>query len=691
MLKIRFLLGAVCSLLALNPVARGASETMPSADLRASQIRTLDTLRSFPSIANREEWKTRASNIRQQILVSAGLWPMPQKPPLAPVFSGKVEKEDYTIEKVYFSTHPGFYLAGNLYRPKNRGTEKVPGILNPHGHWGNGRLVDDANGSVAARCIQFARMGMVAFSYDMVGYNDTQFTSTDDSVGSKDFYKTHNTFARAATNQLWNLNLMGLQTWNSIRALDFLESLPDVDPARLACTGESGGATQTFLLGAIDDRIAVQAPVVMVSHSMQGGCLCENMPGLRIEFSNMEISAAFAPKPQILVGATGDWTKTTQTVEGPAIREIYRLLGHGQNFEYTTLDYEHNYNRDTREKVYAFFAQHLLKKPAAKVEEIPYQKEKNEDLLVFHGQNQPLDRLSESSLVEQLISKARNDFQQDLPKDLKSLGQFRQKWMPLWQSTLQLPNEVVPLSDTLQQEKSSELETVRFAIGWSKSGNRLPALYLKPSNARNKHMVLLFHELGKKQFVDASLKPKKLTADLLRQGYSVLLVDLFLTGELVHNHSDNLRKPSENYFTTYNRTDAQERIRDIATAIAFARKTLRAEKVITVGIGKTGFYTLLTAPLSDGTAADLGSLNLDDNDVLLEKSRLIPGIRRFGGVDGALALAAPKPVLIQTSSSNLRMEYAVEAYRAGGDASRVSIQREGNLEDSLSRFLEQKF
>ena len=202
-------------------------------------------------------------------------------------------------------------MSGNLYRPLGKGNGLFPAILNPHGHWANGRLADTKDGSIAARCINFARQGMIAFSYDMVGYNDT--------------IQVNHKFAGNPTNLLWNISLMGLQTWNSIRALDFLESLPDADKTRLACTGESGGGTQTFMLGAIEDRLAVQAPIVMVSHTMQGGCLCENAPGLRVDYSNMEIAAVPAPRPQILVAATGDWTKDTPTVEGPAIESIYRL------------------------------------------------------------------------------------------------------------------------------------------------------------------------------------------------------------------------------------------------------------------------------------------------------------------------------------------------------------------------------
>src|SRR5207248_8234507 len=163
-----------------------------------------------------------------------------------------------------------------------------------------------------------------------------------------------------------------------------LESLPDADHKRLACTGESGGGTQTFMLGAIDDRLAAQAPVVMVSHTMQGGCSCENMPGLRIEYSNMEIAAAAAPRPQILVAATGDWTKDMMTVEGPAVEGIYRLFNAADNLRYVRFDFGHNYNQTSREAVYAWFDQILLHPPqTASCKEAPYQKEPDEALRVF--------------------------------------------------------------------------------------------------------------------------------------------------------------------------------------------------------------------------------------------------------------------------------------------------------------------
>src|SRR6185503_10333497 len=298
--------------------------TLPAKDERAGPAKTLNTPRKFPEITSRAAWEERAREIREHVLVSCGLWPMPEKTPLHAKIFGRVERDGYSVENVYIETYPGFFLAGNLYRPAGQGKGPFPGVLNPHGHWKEGRLVDNALGSIAGRCINFARRGMVAFSYDMVGYNDTA--------------QVKHTFASSPTNLLWNISLMGLQTWNSIRALDFLESLPDVDKKRLACTGESGGGTQTFMLGAVDKRLAVQAPIVMVSHSMQGGCLCENAPGLRVDYSNMEIAAAPAPRPQMLVAAPGDWTKKTMEVEGPSIERVYKLFRAEDRFDYAIFD-----------------------------------------------------------------------------------------------------------------------------------------------------------------------------------------------------------------------------------------------------------------------------------------------------------------------------------------------------------------
>ena len=156
-------------------------------------------------------------------------------------------------------------------------------------------------------------------------------------------------------------SIFGLQTWNSVRALDFLETLPDVDPKRIAVTGGSGGGTQTIMICAIDDRPIAAFPNGMVSSSMQGGCTCENASLLRIGTGNVELAGLFAPKPQGMTAAN-DWTKE-MLVPGkgfPELKKLYTLYGKPDHVLCEDLlHFPHNYNFVTRGIMYRWFNKHL--------------------------------------------------------------------------------------------------------------------------------------------------------------------------------------------------------------------------------------------------------------------------------------------------------------------------------------------
>src|SRR5262245_45679811 len=157
-MRISLLISPALSLgvcLGLHPEGSHAAEPPAPKDL--------NTQRSFPQIGSASEWKTRASQIRQHVLDSCGLWPMPDTTPLNAKVFGRVERDGYSVEKVALETLPGFYLGGNLYRPLGKGAGPFPAVLNPHGHWQNGRMADEKSGSIAGRCISFARQGMIAF------------------------------------------------------------------------------------------------------------------------------------------------------------------------------------------------------------------------------------------------------------------------------------------------------------------------------------------------------------------------------------------------------------------------------------------------------------------------------------------------------------------------------------------------
>ena len=153
------------------------SATLPAAELpdrdqRNVVIRHTDTKFEMPEYRNLRRWKERAAALREEILFSAGLLPLPEKTPLNAQVFGKIGHEDYSIEKVILETYPGFFLGGNLYRPAGK-SGRLPGVVSPHGHWRYGRLENQPLNSIPGRGISLARQGYVAFTYDMIGYNDT--------------------------------------------------------------------------------------------------------------------------------------------------------------------------------------------------------------------------------------------------------------------------------------------------------------------------------------------------------------------------------------------------------------------------------------------------------------------------------------------------------------------------------------
>ena len=346
--------------LALMGTALVAAQ-IPDQDIRNTYIPDMNTHFQMPVFTTREAWLEEAAFLRKQILSSGGLLPMPERTPLHAQVFGRVERGTYTVEKVLLETRPGFYLGGNLYRPLGK-RGPFPAVLSPHGHWAYGRLENGVQASVPARCINLARQGFVVFTYDMVGYNDTdQFPHGDvgPHVGAPRLAATERAFHVSTAEDLWSINTFGLQLWNSMRSIDFVSSLPDVDPSRIAATGASGGGSQTFLLMAVEDRIKVAAPVNMISAFMQGNG-CEEAPNLRVRAFNVMFAATMAPRPLLMVAATGDMTKNTPKEEFPAVQGIYRLLGVESNVESIQFDTVHNYNKDSREAVYTFFNARML-------------------------------------------------------------------------------------------------------------------------------------------------------------------------------------------------------------------------------------------------------------------------------------------------------------------------------------------
>jgi len=346
-------------------------------------LRDLDSHCPFPPPTDLGSWELRAKDLKLQLEVSQGLWPKPELDSVKPKIYGKIEKDDYTIEKVTFESLPGLYVTGNLYRPKKVEAGKLmPGVLCPHGHWTNARFYEAppaevkqllaagaerfevaARNHIQARCVQLARMGCVVFHWDMLGYCDSQQINFD---------RAHRFAKQPAESELkedgWLLfspmaeshcqSVPGLQTLAGQRAVDLLLSLGDVDPKRIAITGASGGGTQSFIGAALDPRISLAFPAVMVSTGMQGGCTCENSCWLRVGTGNVEMAGLIAPRPMGLTAAD-DWTRTMPKDGFPELQKLYGLFGAEKKVAlFPALHFGHNYNHVSRVAMYGWVSDH---------------------------------------------------------------------------------------------------------------------------------------------------------------------------------------------------------------------------------------------------------------------------------------------------------------------------------------------
>jgi hypothetical protein len=393
----------ICLAALLPALSTLAAESTPKPPHQTEAAAVAQLQRFAQSFHTQAEWQARALRNRQGILAGANLDPLPVRTPLKPIVRGKQIRNGYTIENVAFESLPGFFCTGNLYRPSGQ-SGPFAGVLCPHGHFNEPDPSDQKKRRnvarllpyVQTRCGTLARMGAVVFAWDMVGYGEsTQVPHA-------------------------NTNVLTLQIWNGFRAADFLLSQPDVDPKRLGITGESGGGTQSFLIGALDERISAAAPTVMVSAHFFGGCNCES--GLPIhrsanhECNNTDITAMMAPRPLLVVSCGADWTKNVPGVEFPYIWRVFQLFGAEKNVENRHLPYEqHDYGPSKRLAMYQFFGRHLnldltrVTLPGGGINESDVVVENPDTLRVFTAANpRPSDAVASPEAVMVALAQAKS-------------------------------------------------------------------------------------------------------------------------------------------------------------------------------------------------------------------------------------------------------------------------------------------
>lgn len=633
-------------------------------DIRLKPLKDLNGHFPFAVPATLKKWEARKAELRRRVLVATGLYPMPARTPLNAVIHGKVKRDGFTAEKVYFESVPGFFVTGILFRPEGAKGRR-PAVLCPHGH--GGRLQTHSESAIlneikigaekfmesgrmpkVARAVTLARLGNVVLLFDMIGYADSmqlshqlahRFAKQRPEMEGKKSWGIYSTQA-----ELRLQSIMGLQTWNGIRALDFLASLPDVDPKRMAVTGGSGGGTQTILLCAIDPRPIAAFPNGMVSTSMQGGCTCENCTLLRVGTGNVELAALFAPKPQGMTAAN-DWTKAMMADGFPELQKVYGLYGKKENVICTDLThFRHNYNYVSRGLMYNWFNRHMAWGHKTPIVEQDFKLLSKEEHAVWNEKH-PKPRGGDA--FERKLTKWIADRDAKLVKKMTK-PELRAAWGTLIGRRLPAYGDIT--RDEVDKKKRDGYNVYTDILRLKQHGEAVPVVSLFPTKAQwNKKVAIGVTGSGKAGLFDEKGEPIGQVRKLLDAGFSVVGVDLFQQGEFLKAPLEQTRKVGNSrefagYSFGYNHTLFAHRVHDILTVVAWVRgyEKGKPEQISLVGMEGAGPWVAAARAIA-GKAIDKVALNTKGFRFTDLKSyrdpNFLPGAVKYGDLPGLLKLS----------------------------------------------------
>jgi len=356
--------------------------------------------RCMTGVKSLDDWQAKRKIYREQLFEMLGLMPLPEKTDLKPVVTGKLEHEQFTVENIHFQSRPGLYVTGNLYIPK--GLEKpAPAILYVSGH----ALVKKDGVSFGNKTAYqhhagwFARHGYVCLIIDSLQLGEIEGIH-------------HGTYRY----KMWWWNSRGytpagVEAWNCIRALDYLQTRKEVDASRFGVTGRSGGGAYSWWISAIDDRIKVAVPVAgitdlqnhVVDGCVEGHCDCMYIVNT-FGWDYPLVAALVAPRPLLISNSDKD---TIFPLDGVVrlhekVRNIYRLYGAEKNFGLNITEGPHKDTQELRIHAFVWFNR-FLKNDSALIDKPAIPFFEPEQLRVF--KELPVDEIN-TQIHESFVPKS---------------------------------------------------------------------------------------------------------------------------------------------------------------------------------------------------------------------------------------------------------------------------------------------
>lgn len=483
--------------------------------------------RKLRSFSSPEDWQAHMLSVREHFRDSLGAFP--EKTPLNPQLVDILERDGYVVEKLLIESQPGFPVTVNLYRPPEV-TEPLPAVLNPLGHWADGKAQD----VVQARGIGLARHGYIALVYDPIGQGERS-QHWDSATNTSPVTSSTEQHAGACLPcWLTGQTVINHMVWDGVRMLDYLETRADVDSSRIGCTGASGGGTFTMFLTAFDNRIKAAVPVCSTAtyermHSKgQIGDPCQDPVGSYPNDMEMaDLLMCRAPLPMQITCTTYDFFPLIGARDVYAdVLDCYTALGVPERASLFEAPAHHDYNQPMREAMYAWFNRWLKDEPGP-VTEAPFEAETSETLwctatgqAILTEQNETVVSLNEKRVQELAPAVPELDSQREAE-------QFRSSVRSAARTVLAIDEK--PAASAMQSVGTRDVGGLHVEEVYFESEVDLPVpgLVFHPPSEGPHTAVIYFHDLGK----DAEAHENGIPAALARSGSMVFAMDVRGWGE----------------------------------------------------------------------------------------------------------------------------------------------------------------
>ncbi|TSA55102.1 MAG: hypothetical protein D4R45_03010 [Planctomycetaceae bacterium] len=497
---------------------------------------------------------------------------LPERTPLNPQVTGIISRDGYRVEKVIFESQPKHHVSALLFLP-DTGKYKppYPGVLVPCGHSDNGKAYE----SYQTMGAFLALNGMAGLIFDPIdqGERSQMLSQLPKLAGTR----AHTMLGIGSI--LLGRNTARFEIWDGMRAIDYLQSRPEVDPKRIGCTGNSGGGTQTSYLMSLDERIVAAAPSCYITgferllDTIGPQDAEQNIYGqLAFGMDHADYLMMRAPMPILICAATEDFFDITGVWNSfRYAKRLYTRMEFAERIDLLENDAGHNYNQIQRQGVVRWMSRWLLDKDLP-ITEPEIELLSDEEVLCAPGgqvmnldgarSTYDLNRDLEKKLADRRKTQWANQDRAELLDEVRRIAGIRK--------LAELPEPKVTSTETIERDGYQ----IRKMILTPADGIYLPALMFVPGTDAGQAAVLYIHEQGKA----ADAAPGGPIETMVKTGKRVLAVDVRGTGETQQSKqnkfTDAIGLDWKDVFTAYllGRSYVGMRAEDVLVCARFLRK-----------------------------------------------------------------------------------------------------------------------